>query len=178
MPRLDINIILENEITLDNNVIISPFIQLHNITLGTGTQIRAHSDLENIITKNAVQIDPFARLRPGTMLADGVHIDNFMKTKKITMGIDNKTNHLTYLNNTVISNKINIDAGTITCNYNKMNKSQTTISDSAFINSNNTLITPIEINTNSTIGTKSIITRNTPTDQLTITRAQQTMIKG
>lgn len=95
--------------------------------------MRAHSDLEGVITEGAVQIGPFARLRPGTVLADGVHIGNFVETKKVTMGVDSKANHLTYLGDAVIGSKVNIGAGTITCNYDGVNKSQTTIGDGAFV---------------------------------------------
>ncbi|NEL41843.1 MAG: bifunctional N-acetylglucosamine-1-phosphate uridyltransferase/glucosamine-1-phosphate acetyltransferase, partial [Xanthomonas perforans] len=100
---------------------------------------------EGVVTEGAVQIGPFARLRPGTVLADGVHIGNFVETKKVTMGVGSKANHLTYLGDAVIGSKVNIGAGTITCNYDGVNKSQTSIGDGAFVGSNSALVAPIEI---------------------------------
>lgn len=128
--------------------------------------MRAHSDLEGVVTEGAVQIGPFARLRPGTVLADGVHIGNFVETKKVTMGVGSKANHLTYLGDAVIGSKVNIGAGTITCNYDGVNKSQTTIGDGAFVGSNSALVAPIEIGANSTIGAGSVITSDAPAGQL------------
>ncbi|RBG08281.1 UDP-N-acetylglucosamine diphosphorylase/glucosamine-1-phosphate N-acetyltransferase, partial [Xanthomonas oryzae pv. oryzae] len=167
--QLDIDVILEGEVTLGDDVVIGPFVRLRDVTLGAGTQVRAHSDLEGVITEGAVQIGPFARLRPGTVLADGVHIGNFVETKKVTMGVDSKANHLTYLGDAVIGSKVNIGAGTITCNYDGVNKSQTTIGDGAFVGSNSALVAPIEIGANSTIGAGSVVTRDAPAGQLTVT---------
>ncbi|PKV14418.1 bifunctional UDP-N-acetylglucosamine diphosphorylase/glucosamine-1-phosphate N-acetyltransferase GlmU [Xanthomonas prunicola] len=176
--QLDIDVILEGNVTLGDDVVIGPFVRLRDVTLGAGTQVRAHSDLDGVVTEGAVQIGPFARLRPGTVLADGVHIGNFVETKKVTMGVGSKANHLTYLGDAVIGSKVNIGAGTITCNYDGVNKSQTTIGDGAFVGSNSALVAPIEIGTNSTIGAGSVITRDAPAGQLSVTRARQTVIEG
>lgn len=176
--QLDIDVILEGNVTLGDDVVIGPFVRLRDVTLGAGTQVRAHSDLEGVITEGAVQIGPFARLRPGTVLADGVHIGNFVETKKVTMGVGSKANHLTYLGDAVIGSKVNIGAGTITCNYDGVNKSQTTIGDGAFVGSNSALVAPIEIGANSTIGAGSVITSDAPAGQLSVTRARQTVIEG
>ncbi|PPU03168.1 bifunctional UDP-N-acetylglucosamine diphosphorylase/glucosamine-1-phosphate N-acetyltransferase GlmU [Xanthomonas arboricola] len=176
--QLDIDVILEGEVTLGDDVVIGPFVRLRDVTLGAGTQVRAHSDLEGVITEGAVQIGPFARLRPGTVLADGVHIGNFVETKKVTMGVGSKANHLTYLGDAVIGSKVNIGAGTITCNYDGVNKSQTTIGDGAFVGSNSALVAPIEIGAMATIGAGSVITRDAPAGQLSVTRARQAVVEG
>ncbi|NIJ75180.1 bifunctional UDP-N-acetylglucosamine pyrophosphorylase/glucosamine-1-phosphate N-acetyltransferase [Xanthomonas campestris] len=176
--QLDIDVVLEGDVTLGDGVVIGPFVRLRDVTLGAGTQVRAHCDLEGVVTEGAVQIGPFARLRPGTVLADGVHIGNFVETKKVTMGVGSKANHLTYLGDAVIGSKVNIGAGTITCNYDGVNKSQTTIGDGAFVGSNSALVAPIEIGAMATIGAGSVITRDAPAGQLSVTRARQTVVEG
>mgnify|MGYP001000873294 CR=1 FL=1 len=176
--QLDIDVLLEGQVTLGDGVVIGPFVRLRDVTLGAGTQVHAHSDLEGVTTEGAVQIGPFARLRPGTVLADGVHIGNFVETKKVTMGVGSKANHLTYLGDAVIGSKVNIGAGTITCNYDGVNKSQTSIGDGAFVGSNSALVAPIQIGPHSTIGAGSVITRDAPAGQLSVTRARQTVIEG
>ncbi|WP_349778357.1 bifunctional UDP-N-acetylglucosamine diphosphorylase/glucosamine-1-phosphate N-acetyltransferase GlmU [Xanthomonas sp. WHRI 6108] len=176
--QLDIDVILEGDVTLGDGVVVGPFVRLRDVTLGAGTQVRAHCDLEGVVTEGAVQIGPFARLRPGTVLADGVHIGNFVETKKVTMGVGSKANHLTYLGDAVIGSKVNIGAGTITCNYDGVNKSQTSIGDGAFVGSNSALVAPIEIGAMATIGAGSVITRDAPAGQLSVTRARQTVVEG
>lgn len=176
--QLDIDVILEGDVALGDGVVIGPFVRLRDVTLGAGTQVRAHCDLEGVVTEGAVQIGPFARLRPGTVLADGVHIGNFVETKKVTMGVGSKANHLTYLGDAVIGSKVNIGAGTITCNYDGVNKSQTSIGDGAFVGSNSALVAPIESGAMATIGAGSVITRDAPAGQLSVTRARQTVVEG
>ncbi|CAD1795899.1 bifunctional UDP-N-acetylglucosamine diphosphorylase/glucosamine-1-phosphate N-acetyltransferase GlmU [Xanthomonas euroxanthea] len=176
--QLDIDVVLEGDVTLGDGVVIGPFVRLRDVTLGAGTQVRAHCDLQGVVTEGAVQIGPFARLRPGTVLADGVHIGNFVETKKVTMGVGSKANHLTYLGDAVIGSKVNIGAGTITCNYDGVNKSQTTIGDGAFVGSNSALVAPIEIGAMATIGAGSVITRDAPAGQLSVARPRQTVIEG
>ncbi|APO97341.1 bifunctional UDP-N-acetylglucosamine diphosphorylase/glucosamine-1-phosphate N-acetyltransferase GlmU [Xanthomonas vesicatoria] len=176
--QLDIDVILEGDVTLGDGVVIGPFVRLRDVTLGAGAQVRAHCDLDGVVTEGAVQIGPFARLRPGTMLADGVHIGNFVETKKVTMGVGSKANHLTYLGDAVIGSKVNIGAGTITCNYDGVNKSQTTIGDNAFVGSNSALVAPIQVGANATIGAGSVITRDAPAGQLSVARPRQTVIEG
>ena len=124
------------------------------------------------------RIGPFARLRPGTVLADGVHVGNFVETKKVTLGVGSKANHLTYLGDAVIGSKVNIGAGTITCNYDGVNKSTTTIGDNAFIGSNSSLVAPLTIGEGATIAAGSVITRTAPDGKLTLARARQETIDG
>jgi len=131
-----------------------------------------------VAAAGAAQIGPFARLRPGTVLAEGVHIGNFVETKKAVVGRGSKANHLTYLGDAQVGAGVNVGAGTITCNYDGVNKSTTVIGDGAFIGSNSSLVAPVEIGAGATIGAGSVITRNAPADALTVSRARQTTIEG
>lgn len=176
--QIDVNVVLEGRVQLADGVSIGPFTRLKDVTLGPGTQVRAHCDLEGVVTEGAAQIGPFARLRPGTVLADGVHVGNFVETKKVTMGVGSKANHLTYLGDAVIGSKVNIGAGTITCNYDGVNKSQTTIGDNAFVGSNSSLVAPVLIGEGATIAAGSVITRTAPDGTLTVARARQEIVPG
>ncbi len=176
--QIDVNVVLEGEVELADGVQIGPFVRLKDVRLGPGTQVRAHCDLEGVVTEGAAQIGPFARLRPGTVLADGVHIGNFVETKKVVMGVSSKANHLTYLGDANIGSGVNIGAGTITCNYDGVNKSTTTIGDKAFVGSNSSLVAPVEVGAGATIAAGSVVTRNAPADKLTVARARQSTIDG
>jgi len=129
-------------------------------------------------TEGAATIGPFARLRPGTLLADGVHVGNFVETKNAVLGIGSKANHLAYLGDAQVGDKVNIGAGTITCNYDGVNKSRTTIGDGAFIGSNSSLVAPVTIGSDATIGAGSVITKNAPEGKLTIARGRQETLSG
>ncbi|RYZ71499.1 MAG: bifunctional N-acetylglucosamine-1-phosphate uridyltransferase/glucosamine-1-phosphate acetyltransferase, partial [Lysobacteraceae bacterium] len=139
---------------------------------------RAHCDLDGVVTEGAAQIGPYARLRPGTVLADGVHIGNFVETKKAVLGVGSKANHLSYLGDAVIGSGVNVGAGTITCNYDGLNKSTTTIEDGAFIGSNSALVAPVTIGANATIGAGSVIGKDAPANALTVARARQQTLEG
>ncbi|NUS60405.1 MAG: bifunctional UDP-N-acetylglucosamine diphosphorylase/glucosamine-1-phosphate N-acetyltransferase GlmU, partial [Lysobacter sp.] len=139
---------------------------------------RAHCDIESARTEGAVQIGPFARLRPGTVLADGVHVGNFVETKNAKLGVGSKANHLTYLGDAVIGAGVNVGAGTITCNYDGVNKSTTTIEDGAFIGSNSSLVAPVTVGKNATIGAGSVITKDAPEGKLTLARGKQSTVDG
>ncbi|WP_225766112.1 bifunctional UDP-N-acetylglucosamine diphosphorylase/glucosamine-1-phosphate N-acetyltransferase GlmU [Stenotrophomonas sp. Marseille-Q4652] len=176
--QIDVNVVLEGEVELADGVQIGPFVRLKDVRLGPGTQVRAHCDLEGVVTEGAAQIGPFARLRPGTVLADGVHIGNFVEAKKTVMGVGSKANHLAYLGDATIGAAVNIGAGTITCNYDGVNKSTTTIGDKAFVGSNSSLVAPVEVGAGATIAAGSVVTRNAPADKLTVARARQSTIDG
>jgi len=176
--EIDIDAVLEGEVELADGVRIGPFCRLRNVKLGPGTEVRAHCDLDGVVVEGAAMIGPFARLRPGTVLADGVHIGNFVETKNARLGVSSKANHLAYLGDSQIGSGVNIGAGTITCNYDGVNKSTTTIGDGAFIGSNSSLVAPVTIGPNATIGAGSVITRNAPADALTVARGKQTSIEG
>ncbi len=176
--EIDVDVILEGEVELGDGVRIGPFTRLKDVRLGAGTLVRAHCDLDGVICGDAAQIGPYARLRPGTVLADGVHVGNFVETKKITLGLGSKANHLTYLGDAVIGAGVNIGAGTITCNYDGVNKFTTTIEDGVFVGSNSSLVAPVTLGRNATIGAGSVITKHAPADQLTIARGRQMSVEG
>ena len=172
----DASLHYEGSVTLDNRVKIGPYCRLKDVTLADGVQVHAHCDIEGVIAAINCAIGPFARLRPGTDLSEGVHIANFVETKKAKLGKGSKANHLSYLGDAVIGEKVNIGAGTITCNYDCVNKFQTTIEDGVFVGSNSALVAPVTIAKDVTIGAGSVITKNAPSDQLTVSRARQVSI--
>ncbi len=176
--EIDANVVLEGEVELGDGVRIGPFTRLRDVKLGPGTEVRAHCDLDGVVSEGAAQIGPYARLRPGTVLADGVHVGNFVETKKVVLGVGSKANHLTYLGDAQVGAGVNIGAGTITCNYDGVNKSTTVIGDRAFIGSNSALVAPVEIGAGATIGAGSVITRNAPADRLSVARARQVALDG
>jgi bifunctional UDP-N-acetylglucosamine pyrophosphorylase/glucosamine-1-phosphate N-acetyltransferase len=175
--EIDVDVILEGGVTLGDGVRIGPFCRLRDVNLAAGTEVLAHCDLEGVTTYGACRIGPFARLRPGTELAAGVHVGNFVETKKARLGEGSKANHLTYLGDARIGTGVNIGAGTITCNYDGVDKHVTEIGDDAFIGSNTSLVAPVKIGRNATIGAGSTITAEAPADKLTLSRAKQSTIK-
>jgi bifunctional UDP-N-acetylglucosamine pyrophosphorylase/glucosamine-1-phosphate N-acetyltransferase len=176
--EIDVDVILEGNVELGDGVRVGAFSRLKDVKLGAGTLVRSHCDLDGVITEGAALIGPYARLRPGTVLADGVHVGNFVETKKVSLGVGSKANHLTYLGDAVIGSGVNIGAGTITCNYDGINKFVTTIGDGVFVGSNSSLVAPVTLGDKATIGAGSIITKNAPPDQLTVARARQMSIEG
>jgi len=176
--EIDVDVVLEGRVELADGVRIGPFCRLRNVTLGPGTEVRAHCDLDGVVVEGAAVIGPFARLRPGTVLADGVHVGNFVETKNTRIGVTSKANHLTYLGDAVIGAGVNVGAGTITCNYDGVNKSTTTIEDGAFIGSNASLVAPVTIGRDATIAAGSVITRDAPDALLTVARARQSTVEG
>ena len=176
--EIDVDVILEGDVVLGDDVRIGPFCRLKDVSLAAGTRVRAHCDLEGARSEGAVTIGPFARLRPGTVLADGVHVGNFVETKNTTLGVGSKANHLSYLGDAVVGSQVNIGAGTITCNYDGVNKATTTIDDGAFIGSNSALVAPVTIGRGATIGAGSVITRNAPEGELTVARGRQETLPG
>src|SRR3546814_3613729 len=125
--------VFEGRVALGEGVRIGPFCRIRNANLAAGTEIRAHCDIDGARTEGAVQVGPFARLRPGTVLADGVHVGNFVETKNARLGVGSKAKHLTYLGDAEIGAGVNVGARTITCNYDGANKSSTTTEDKPFI---------------------------------------------
>ena len=176
--EIDVDVVFEGRVELGDGVRVGPFTRLKDVVLGAGTEVRAHCDLEGARAEGAVVIGPFARLRPGTVLADGVHVGNLVETKNATLGVGSKANHLTYLGDAVVGAKVNIGAGTITCNYDGVNKSRTVIGDGAFIGSNSALVAPVTVGADATIGAGSVVTRDAPEGKLTVARARQSVIEG
>lgn len=171
--EIDANVIFEGNVVLHDGVRIGPFCRIKDAELGSGTVVQAHCDLDGVVAQAHCTLGPFARLRPGTELAEGVHLGNFVETKKTRLGVGSKANHLSYLGDAEIGSKVNIGAGTITCNYDGVNKSTTSIGDGAFIGSNSSLVAPVSIGAGATIGAGSVITKDAPADTLTVARAKQ-----
>ena len=173
---VDINVVLEGENRLGDGVSIGPGSVLTNCDLAAGTSVRAHSVLDGVTTTGACEIGPFARLRPGTVLSAGSRVGNFVETKNARLGENSKASHLSYLGDSIIGNNVNVGAGTITCNYDGANKHQTIIEDDVFIGSDTQLVAPVTIGRGATIGAGSTVTRNAPSDSLTVSRSRQTAI--
>ena len=176
--ELDIDVILEGRVVLGDDVRIGAFTRLKDVQLAAGTVVQPHCDLDGVITRGPCSIGPFARLRPGTELAAGAHVGNFVETKKARIGEGSKVNHLTYLGDTEVGANVNIGAGTITCNYDGVNKFVTRIGDGAFIGSNTALVAPVTIGAQATIGAGSVITHDAPEGQLTVARGRQQTFGG
>lgn len=174
----DIDVILEGAVVLGDDVRIGPFCRIKDARLAAGTVVLAHCDLDGVVTHGPCTIGPFARLRPGTELETGVHIGNFVETKKAHIGEGSKANHLSYLGDTRVGRGVNIGAGTITCNYDGVNKHLTRIGDGAFIGSNSALVAPVTIGEQATIGAGSVITRDAPDGELTVARGRQQTLSG
>lgn len=176
--EIDVDVIFEGRVALGDGVRVGPFCRLKDVGLGEGTEVRAHCDIEGVRAEGAVTIGPFARLRPGTVLADGVHIGNFVETKNSTLGVGSKANHLTYLGDAEVGAGSNIGAGTITCNYDGVNKSKTVIGDRAFIGSNASLVAPVRIGDGATTAAGSVIVNDVPDGKLAVARGRQTVVEG
>jgi bifunctional UDP-N-acetylglucosamine pyrophosphorylase/glucosamine-1-phosphate N-acetyltransferase len=175
---IDINVVLEGHNQLGDGVFIGPGSVLKNCDLASGTRVHPHSVLEGVSTTGACEIGPFARLRPGTELAAGARIGNFVEIKNARVGEGSKASHLSYIGDTIIGTGVNIGAGTITCNYDGANKHQTIIEDGVFIGSDTQLVAPVTVGKGATIGAGSTITKDAPADSLTISRVRQTSIDG
>ncbi len=174
---IDKGVLLEGNNKLDDGVFVGAFSVLKDCQLATGTVVEPHSVLEGVVTTGACSIGPFARLRPGTHLSAGCKIGNFVETKKATLGPNSKASHLSYLGDAQIGQGVNIGAGTITCNYDGVNKFTTTIKDGAFIGSDSQLVAPVTVGENATIGAGSTITKDTPDGQLTLSRSRQKSVR-
>jgi len=176
--EIDVDAVFEGDVRLGDEVHIGPFCRIRDSRLAAGTEVRAHCDLDGVVTHGACVIGPFARLRPGTELADGAHVGNFVEVKNVSIGAKSKANHLTYLGDATVGAGVNIGAGTITCNYDGVNKHRTTIEDGAFIGSNTALVAPITIGRDATVGAGSTLSKSAPPGELTVARTKQTTIAG
>ena len=175
---IDVNAVFEGDVELGDGVTIESNNLIRDSRIGAGTVIHPNCHIESSSTGKHCEIGPFARLRPGTELANNVKVGNFVEIKKSTVDDGSKVNHLTYIGDAEIGKGVNIGAGTITCNYDGANKYKTTINDGAFIGSGVELVAPVEIGKNATIGAGSTITKDTPDDQLTLERAKQMTVRG
>jgi len=174
--EIDINCVFEGNVTLADNVRISANCVIRNTTIGSGSVILPMTSIDEAIIGRQVSIGPFSRIRPGTECADGVKIGNFVEAKKAQIGVGSKVSHLSYIGDAELGAGVNIGAGTITCNYDGVNKFKTIIEDDVFVGSDTQLVAPVKIARGSTIGAGSTITRDTPADRLTLSRSKQVTI--
>ena len=167
-------IFFSKDTKIGKNVIIEPYVViLEKVSIKNNVRICSFSHLENVKIENNVSIGPYARLRPGTTLKSGSKIGNFVEIKKSTVGINSKINHLSYIGDASVGKSVNIGAGTITCNYDGIKKSKTTIKDKVFVGSNSSLVAPVVLNKGSVIGAGSVITKNVNKNSLALTRSSQ-----
>lgn len=174
----DINVILEGKISIGNHVNIGANTHIKNSVIGDHVEILANCVIEDAVIGQGSRIGPYARLRPESVLAENVHIGNFVEIKKSSVGKGSKINHLSYIGDSTVGSQVNIGAGTITCNYDGVNKFRTIIEDGAFIGSDTQLVAPVTIGKNATIGAGSTITKDSPENQLTLSRSKQISLAG
>jgi bifunctional UDP-N-acetylglucosamine pyrophosphorylase/glucosamine-1-phosphate N-acetyltransferase len=151
---------------------------LKNCTIGENSIVKANSIIEDAVVGKDCSVGPFARLRPGSVMNKDSHVGNFVEMKKTTLGAGSKAGHLTYLGDTIIGQNVNIGAGTITCNYDGVNKFKTIIDDGAFVGSNSSLVAPVTIGANATIGAGSVIAKDVAANELAVARGKQRNIAG
>ena len=167
-------IFFSKDTSIGKNVTIEPYVViLEKVSIKNNVRICSFSHLENVKVENNVSIGPYARIRPGTTLKSGSKIGNFVEIKKSTVGINSKINHLSYVGDTSVGKSVNIGAGTITCNYDGIKKSKTTIKDKVFVGSNSSLVAPVVLNKGAVIGAGSVITKNVNKNSLALTRSSQ-----
>jgi bifunctional UDP-N-acetylglucosamine pyrophosphorylase/glucosamine-1-phosphate N-acetyltransferase len=175
---IDVNCVFEGRVTLADGVRVGANCVLRDVTVGTGTEVFAFSHLDSSVVGARCRIGPYARLRPGADLADEVHIGNFVEIKASRLGAASKANHLAYIGDAELGARVNVGAGTITCNYDGAEKHRTVIEDDCFIGSDATLVAPVRIARGSYIGAGSTISKDTPPGQLTVARAKQVSVPG
>ena len=164
---------------IGKNVIIEPYVVIGSkVKIGNNVTIKSFSHLENCKIENKVEIGPYARIRPGSILKEGSKVGNFVEIKKSTLGKKSKVNHLTYIGDTNIGKSVNVGAGTITCNYDGYKKSKTVIKDNSFIGSNSSLVAPVTIEQDSIVGAGSVITKNVKKKSLALTRSLQIEVQN
>tara|TARA_B100001250_G_scaffold91386_1_gene75992 strand:- start:207 stop:824 length:618 start_codon:yes stop_codon:yes gene_type:complete len=172
-------IFFSKDTRIGKNVTIEPYVIIGlKVKIGNNVKIKSFSHLESCKIENKVEVGPYARIRPGTILMNGSKIGNFVELKKSTVGKKTKINHLSYVGDSEIGKSVNIGAGTITCNYDGIKKSKTKIKDKVFIGSNSSLVAPITIEEKSIVGAGSVITKNVKKKSLALTRSLQTEIKN
>ena len=175
---IDINTVFKGKVTLGNNVVIGPNCVLIDCEVADNAVIEANSIVEQASVGESCTVGPYGRLRPGAVMERGAKVGNFVEMKKARLGEGAKANHLTYLGDADIGAGSNIGAGTITCNYDGVNKSKTLIGENAFIGSNSALVAPVEIGAGATVAAGSIITAKVPDDALAVARSKQRNIAG
>ena len=172
-------IFFSNDTKIGKNVTIEPYVLIGpKVKIANNVTIKSFSHLESCMIESKVEIGPYARIRPNTILREGSKIGNFVEIKKSTVGKKSKVNHLSYIGDSEIGKSVNIGAGTITCNYDGIKKSKTKIKDNVFIGSNSSLVAPITIGKQSIVGAGSVITKNVKKKSLALTRSLQTEIRN
>ena len=172
-------IFFSKDTKIGKNVTINPYVVIgKKVKIGNNVTINSFSHLEDCKIKNKVEVGPYARLRPGTILEEGSKIGNFVEVKKSTVGKKSKINHLSYIGDSEIGKGVNVGAGTITCNYDGVKKSKTKIKDNVFIGSNSSLVAPITLEKNSIVGAGSVITKKVKKNSLALTRSSQTEVNN
>ncbi|HSC15539.1 MAG TPA: bifunctional UDP-N-acetylglucosamine diphosphorylase/glucosamine-1-phosphate N-acetyltransferase GlmU [Gammaproteobacteria bacterium] len=175
---IDVGVVLEGRVVLGDRTRLEAYAVVRNCTLGAGTVVHSHCVLENSTAGDDCEIGPFSRLRPGVVLSGHVKVGNFVEMKNSHIAPHSKVNHLTYVGDATVGTRVNVGAGTITCNYDGANKHKTVIGDNAFIGSGVMLVAPVEIGAGATIGAGSTITKDTPPEELTLARSKQVTIPG
>lgn len=175
---IDVNCVFEGSVVLEAGVEVGPNCVLKDAHIGAGTRLAAFTHIEQAAVGAEGRIGPFARLRPGTQLAEDVHVGNFVEIKNCQVAAHSKANHLAYLGDATIGSRVNVGAGTITCNYDGANKHRTIIEDEAFIGSDTQLVAPVTVGRGATVGAGTTLTKDAPAGSLTISRAKQTSIAG
>ncbi|MCK6396590.1 bifunctional UDP-N-acetylglucosamine diphosphorylase/glucosamine-1-phosphate N-acetyltransferase GlmU [Zoogloea sp.] len=176
--EIDINCIFEGTVVLGDGVRIGANCIVRNATLGAGTRVAAFSQIEDTTMGEACVIGPYARTRPGTVLGNDVHLGNFVEVKNSVIADHSKANHLAYVGDADIGQRVNVGAGTITCNYDGANKFRTIIEDDVFIGSDTQLVAPVRVGKGATLGAGTTLTKDAPADQLTVSRARQMSLAG
>ena len=176
--EIDINCVFEGRVELGDGVRIGPNCVIRNATLGAGTKVAAFSQIEDTVMGEACVIGPYARTRPGTVLGADVHLGNFVEVKNSNISDHSKANHLAYVGDADIGKRVNVGAGTITCNYDGANKFRTIIEDDVFIGSDTQLVAPVRVGRGATLGAGTTLSKDAPPEQLTVSRAKQVSVAG
>ena len=175
---VDVNVVFEGRVDIGDGVRIGPNTVIRDSIIGANTEVLSHCLIEEAQTGAGCRIGPYARLRPGTVLAEQVHIGNFVEIKKSKVERGSKINHLSYVGDSEVGTDVNIGAGTITCNYDGANKHQTVIGDGAFVGSGTQLVAPVRVGTGATVGAGSTITTDVVENGLAVARSRQKTIRG
>ncbi|MDR2875817.1 MAG: bifunctional UDP-N-acetylglucosamine diphosphorylase/glucosamine-1-phosphate N-acetyltransferase GlmU, partial [Methylobacillus sp.] len=176
--EVDVGCVFEGDVHLNKNARVGAYCVIRDSTIGEGAQIAPFSHIEDATIGADCRIGPYARIRPGTVLGDDVHIGNFVEVKNSAIAAHSKANHLSYIGDATVGSRVNIGAGTITCNYDGANKHRTVIGDNAFIGSDTQLVAPVTVEAGATIGAGSTIVRDAPENTLTLSRAQQITVQN
>jgi bifunctional UDP-N-acetylglucosamine pyrophosphorylase/glucosamine-1-phosphate N-acetyltransferase len=175
---IDVGCVFEGHVELADGVRVGPHCVIKDVTVGPGTHIEAFCHVADAVVADQARIGPYARLRPGADIGSQAHVGNFVEIKKSRLGAGSKANHLSYIGDAQIGARVNIGAGTITCNYDGVNKFSTVIDDDAFIGSDTQLVAPVKVGRGATLGAGTTLTKDAPAGQLTLSRPSQTTVPG